>query len=68
MTEKIEIEKVWYTHKEVAHYLGVCEATLWRWRKDKRFPNPSMRFKRSGKYRGGRYNINMVESFMRHKL
>ncbi|MBM7070756.1 helix-turn-helix domain-containing protein [Shewanella sp. 202IG2-18] len=63
-----KLEQTWYTQRELSEYLGICESTLWRWRKDKRFPQPHMRVRRNGKLRGGRYHIKMVEAFMRHKL
>ena len=68
MNETKPLEKVWYTQSELISYLGISASTLWRWRRDNRFPNPCMRYKRNGKYRGGRYNIKMVDSFMRHKI
>ena len=62
------IEKVWYNQKELSEYLGVSQSTIWRWIRDSRFPKPSMRYRSRGKYMGGRYNIRLVEAFMRHKI
>ncbi len=58
----IHENKVWYNKTDLCVYLGVSQATLWRWIKEKKFPEPKMKH-----IKGGRYDIRMVEAFMRHK-